>query len=75
MKSMFDNYFGGPINSRAQMQEKIKSLKTTGNVIAELDQMLAERKEPQPEKIWTLCVNQRGTPFVGDAFNHSHQEQ
>lgn len=75
MKSMFDNYFGGPINSRAQMQEKIKSLKSSGNVIAELEQVMSERVEAKPEKIWTTCARERGTPFVGDAFNFSHQEQ
>lgn len=72
MKSMFDNYFGGPINSRAKMQEKIKSLKTSGNVITELDDLLA--KLPEPGK-YQLVSRKRGTPFVGDAFIFSHQEQ
>ena len=69
MNSMFDSYFGGSINSRAKMQEKIKSLKTSGNVITELDDLLA--KLPEPGK-YQLFSRKRGTPFVGDAFIFSY---
>ncbi|AOE85618.1 hypothetical protein [Pseudomonas sp. TCU-HL1] len=35
MKSMFDNYFGGKIDSRSVMQGKIRKMEVTGSVIAE----------------------------------------
>lgn len=84
MKSMFDNYFGGHISSRASMQEKIRNLQTDGSVIQETIQAVESRTPAQQvsdteevkrllkEKKWQLVTQQSsGAPYVGDIIVRS----
>lgn len=82
MKSMFDNYFGSPINSRAAMQEKIREMKTDGSVIQEtLDAVAARTLADEIEGRINFAKNKRKSqwqkvtdkssfvPYVGDCVN------
>lgn len=78
MKSMFDNYFGGKIDSRSVMQDKIRNMEVTGSVIAEALQVvesrtpaeiLSDRVQLAKEKKWQVVAScSSGAPFLGDAF-------
>ncbi|AOE85605.1 hypothetical protein [Pseudomonas sp. TCU-HL1] len=78
MKSMFDNYFGGKIDSRSVMQGKIRKMEVTGSVIAEAirvvesrtpAEILSDRVQLAKEKKWQLVASRSsGAPFLGDAF-------
>ncbi|MFZ5961277.1 hypothetical protein ACOXVJ_27590 [Pseudomonas knackmussii] len=65
MKSMFDNYFGGRINSRAEMAEKIRNMKTDGGVIAETEKFL-NSIDPKDYEFKPYSSETSFAPYVGD---------
>lgn len=76
MKSMFDNYFGGAINSRAEMQAKIRTMNKDGSVMQDVQlalssrtpaQQVSDREKIAKEKQWQTILNTKsGAPYVGD---------
>ena len=82
MKSMFDNYFGGKIDSRSVMQDKIRNMEVSGSVIAEALQVVesrtpaeivSDRVQLAKEKKWHVVTSRKGgAPFLGDAFELSN---
>lgn len=80
-RSMFDNYFGGKVSSRAVMQDKIRNLQTTGSVIQEAFQavesvtpaeLISGHQEIARKRKWQLVTQQSsGAPYVGDIIVRS----
>lgn len=74
---MIDNYYGGRVSSRAQMQEKIRNMQTEGSVIEEtakavesrtaaelVDAQIAIKKERQ----WKVIQNTKSAPYCGERY-------
>lgn len=77
MKSMFDNYFGGRISSRAQMQDKIRAMQTDGSVIADTEIAIESRTAAElvdaqvainKERKWTVIQNTKSAPYCGERY-------
>lgn len=82
-RSMFDNYFGGKVSSRAAMQDKIRNLQTTGSVIQETIQavesvtpaeLISGREEIARKRKWQVVASGKSAPFLGDAFVISSEQ-
>ncbi|PZE12030.1 hypothetical protein DMX10_17960 [Pseudomonas sp. 57B-090624] len=69
---MFDVYFGGNLSSRAAMQEKIRTMKTSGSVIAEAQHSFQDWKDSKFVEEYSAAG---GAKFLGDAFVISQSEQ
>jgi len=77
MKSMFDSYFGGAVSSRAQMQEKIRQMKTDGSVIEETAKAVESRTAAElvdaqvainKERQWKVIQNTKSAPYCGERY-------
>lgn len=77
MKSMFDNYFGGAVSSRAQMQEKIRNMQVDGSVIDETVKAVESRSAAElvdaqvainKERRWKVIQNTKSAPYCGERY-------
>lgn len=77
MKSIFDNYFGGSISSRAQMQEKIRNMQVDGSVIEETAKAVESRAAAElvdaqvainKQRQWKVIQNTKSAPYCGERY-------
>lgn len=77
MKSMFDNYFGGRISSRAQMQQRIRNMEVTTTVMQETEDAINSRSaadsvealaEFNKERKWKIIQDIKSAPYCGERY-------
>lgn len=77
MKSMFDNYFGGRISSRAQMQERIRNMEVTTTVMQETENAINSRSAADSvealakfnkERKWKIIQDTKSAPYCGERY-------